>query len=320
MKILTFDIEEWFHILDHKATRTEREWSHYPPRIEENMDRILHLLERKQQPATFFCLGWVAHKYPGIVRKVADRGYEIGCHSHMHQLIYEQTPEQFRADLRDALHAIEDATGKRVTSYRAPGFSVTRGCPWFFEILAEEGIEVDSSIFPAPRAHGGFPDFGASGPALVQTSSGIIKELPINTRSLFGRPVIFSGGGYFRILPLWLLRRWFGEADYVMTYFHPRDFDAAQPVIEELSPIRKFKSYVGLRGALAKLEAVLDDHDYLDLKTAVATIDWERSPVIHTPAAKPPLIAPPTAAASCATGESHIAATNHGRQSSRPPR
>ena len=283
MKILTFDIEEWFHILDNKSTRTEQEWSHYPPRIEENMERILRLLERKKQPATFFCLGWVARKYPQIVRNVADRGYEIGCHSHMHQLVYQQSPAEFRADLRNALHAIEDAIGKRVISYRAPGFSVTRDCPWFFEILAEEGIEVDSSIFPAPRAHGGFPDFGAAGPAVVQTPGGVIKELPINTRTIFGRPLIFSGGGYFRILPSWLLRRWFDEAEYVMTYFHPRDFDADQPIIEDLSPVRKFKSYVGLHSALAKLEAILERHEYVDLKTAVATIDWQRSPTISIP-------------------------------------
>ncbi len=283
MRILTFDIEEWFHILDHRSTRTAKEWNHYIPRIEENMERILRLLERKKQPATFFCLGWVARKYPEIVRRVAEQGYEIGCHSHMHQLVYEQTPAQFRTDLRDALHAIEDAVGEKVTSYRAPGFSVTRDCPWFFEILAEEGIEVDSSIFPAPRAHGGFPDFGATIPAVVQTPSGAIKELPINTRLVFGNPLIFSGGGYFRVLPLWLLRRWFDEADYVMTYFHPRDFDVNQPVIEDLSLIRKFKSYVGLRSALAKLETILDDNEYLDLETAVATIDWEKSPVISIP-------------------------------------
>ncbi len=280
MKILTFDIEEWFHILDNSSTKTEREWARFSPRIEENMERILELLEQKKQRATFFCLGWVAEKYPGVVRKVAEQGYEIGCHSHMHQLVYEQTPEQFRTDLRKALRAIEDAIGKKVISYRAPGFSVTRECPWFFEILAEEGIEVDSSIFPAARTHGGFPDFGATTPATVQTPSGIIKELPINIRSVFGNPLIFSGGGYFRILPLTLLRHWFNDTAYVMTYFHPRDFDPGQPVIKDLSLVRKFKSYVGLHSALAKLDVILDDHDYLDLQTAVASIDWEKSPTI----------------------------------------
>ncbi len=284
MKILTFDIEEWFHILDNGSTKTEKEWTHFPSRIEKNMERILELLERKKQPATFFSLGWVARRYPAVVRNVADLGYEIGCHSDMHQLVYEQTPAQFRTDLRNALHAIEDAIGKKVISYRAPGFSVTRECPWFFEILAEEGIEVDSSIFPAPRAHGGFPDFGAATPSLVRTPAGTIKELPINTRSIFGKPLIFSGGGYFRILPLPILRRWFNDAEYVMTYFHPRDFDASQPMIQELSPVRKFKSYVGLRSALAKLEAILEDHEYLDLKTAVASIDWNNSPVVSIPA------------------------------------
>ncbi len=280
MKILTFDIEEWFHILDNNSTKTEKEWTQFPSRIEENVDRILDLLDRKNQSATFFCLGWVAQKYPGVVRKVADKGHEIGCHSHMHQLVYEQTPEQFRADLHDAIHSIEDAVGKKVTSYRAPGFSVTVSCPWFFEALVEQGIEVDSSIFPAPRSHGGYPSFGAARPARVKTASGIIKELPINIKTILGKPIIFSGGGYFRLIPLALLRRWMRNTDYVMTYFHPRDFDPGQPVIRDLSTIRKFKSYIGLGSSLAKLETLLDEYRYIDLQTAVASVDWERTKVI----------------------------------------
>ncbi|HHS84249.1 MAG TPA: DUF3473 domain-containing protein [Gammaproteobacteria bacterium] len=280
MKILTFDIEEWFHILDNNSTKTEKEWAQFPSRIEENVDRILDLLERKNQSATFFCLGWIALKYPAVVRKVADKGHEIGCHSHMHQLVYELTPDQFKADLRDAIHAIEDAVGKKVTSYRAPGFSVTPSCPWFFEALIEQGIEVDSSIFPAPRAHGGYPRFGAARPARVQTPSGIIKELPINIKTVLGKPIIFSGGGYFRLIPLALLRRWIRNTDYVMTYFHPRDFDPGQPVIEDLSPVRKFKSYVGLDSSLAKLDAILDECACIDLQTAVASVDWEKAKVI----------------------------------------
>lgn len=276
MKILTFDIEEWFHLLDNNSTRTEREWAQYPPRIEKNVERILDLLERKGQTATFFCLGWIARKYPHVVRRVAEQGHEIGCHSDMHQLVYEQTAEQFKADLRNALHSIEDAVGKKVISYRAPGFSVTSSSPWFFEALIEQGIEVDSSIFPAPRSHGGYPDFGTASPVLVETPSGVVKELPINTRTVFGKPIIFSGGGYFRIIPLPLLRRWFRSSDYVMTYFHPRDFDAGQPVIRDLPPLRKFKSYVGLSSSLAKLEAILAEDHYLDLRSAVNRIDWRR--------------------------------------------
>ncbi len=280
MKILTFDIEEWFHILDNKSTKTENEWNRFPSRIEENVVRILDLLERKNQSATFFCLGWIAQKYPEVVRKVAEKGHEIGCHSHMHQLVYELTPGQFKEDLRRAIHSIEDAVGKKVTSYRAPGFSVTPSCPWFFEALAEQGIEVDSSIFPAPRAHGGYPGFGAARPVQVQTTRGIIKELPINIKTIFGKPIIFSGGGYFRIIPLPLLRSWIRDAHYVMTYFHPRDFDPDQPRIDDLSTIRKFKSYVGLNSSLAKLDAILDECRYIDLRTAVASVDWNKTKVI----------------------------------------
>ena len=285
MRILTFDVEEWFHILDHKSTTTEHDWERFPPRIRENMDRILDLLEQKKQSATFFVLGWIARRYPDVVRKIAECGYEIGCHSNMHQLVYRMSPNDFKEDLRQAIHTIEDAVGRRVTSYRAPGFSATKECDWFFEALIEQGIEVDCSIFPARRAHGGYPEFGATTPVRVQTPSGILKELPINTKKVFGRNIIFSGGGYFRILPLPLLRRWLRGSDYVMTYFHPRDFDPGQPVIRDLSLVRKFKSYVGLRGALAKLSAILDECSYIDQQTAVAAIDWEQARVVHLPAA-----------------------------------
>jgi hypothetical protein len=192
----------------------------------------------------------------------------------MHQLVYEMGPKRFAEDLDAAIGAIESVTGQKTTSYRAPGFSVTPECSWFFDILVSRGIEVDCSIFPAQRAHGGYAGFGAAAPVWVRTTSGRIKELPINTVTVLGRSIIFSGGGYFRLLPRWLIRYWFRRAPYVMTYFHPRDFDPDQPMIEGLSLARRFKSYYGLRGALPKLDALLAEFDFVDLRQAVASTDW----------------------------------------------
>ncbi len=285
MRILTFDVEEWFHILDHESTSTECDWDSYQPRIRGNVDRLLELLGQKKLSATFFVLGWIARRYPDVVRKISESGHEIGCHSDMHQLIYGMSPAYFKEDLRRGIETIEDAIGKRVVSYRAPGFSVTKGCDWFFEAIIEQGIEVDSSIFPAWRAHGGYPEFGATTPALVKTPSGVVRELPINTKRVFGHNIIFSGGGYFRVIPMPLLRRWLRDSDYVMTYFHPRDFDPDQPVIRDLPLLRKFKSYFGLRGALDKLSTILDEYCYIDQQAAVAAIDWGQARVIHLPAA-----------------------------------
>ncbi|PCJ83877.1 MAG: polysaccharide deacetylase [Flavobacteriales bacterium] len=280
MKVLTFDIEEWFHILDEPSTKTEKQWENYESRIHLNVDRILELLETKKQKATFFCLGWIAKKYPEVIRKIDDMGYEIATHSNLHQLVYEQTREEFKTDLENSIKLIEDITGKKIRVYRAPGFSIKEENKWAFEVLIENGIEVDCSIFPAERSHGGFPDFGTAEPALIKVNGKYVKEFPINFQHMFGKKLIFSGGGYFRFLPYWYLKRAFGSSSYVMTYFHPRDFDPKQPMIENLPLHRKFKSYYGLKGAFSKLEKLLCSFDFTDVRTAVDTTDWQKAKIM----------------------------------------
>lgn len=274
MRILTFDIEEWFHILDNESTRTHREWSQYESRIESNVERVLELLLKKKKKATFFCLGWIAEKYPNIIKKIDTLGYKVASHSYSHQLVYEQSEKEFRDDLSRSVKILEDLTGKKVRAYRAPGFSLRFWSGWFFDALADNGIEIDCSIFPARRAHGGFKDFYWSRPVLIVQNGIQIKEFPINTYRLFGNRIIFSGGGYFRLLPYCIIKRLTDRSDYVMTYFHPRDFDKAQPVIKELSLFRRFKSYYGLSSAMSKLEALLDHFDFVDLDEADKEINW----------------------------------------------
>jgi polysaccharide deacetylase family protein (PEP-CTERM system associated) len=281
MKILTFDIEEWFHILDTDATRTEDRWKGFESRIHANVDRILGALSAQKHRATFFCLGWIAKKYPDIVRKIDKEGYEIASHSSMHQLVYEQGPAAFRLDVMDSLHVLEDVIGRKVTVFRAPGFSVGSATPWAFDVLAECGIEIDCSVFPARHGHGGFREFGHSRPALISVNGKTLKEFPINLFLLFGKSLIFSGGGYFRLLPYPLIAGLFTRAEYCMTYFHPRDFDAGQPVIKGLPLHRKFKSYYGLKGAFGKLTRLLGQFSFTDVSTAAAGIDWEHAPVVR---------------------------------------
>jgi polysaccharide deacetylase family protein (PEP-CTERM system associated) len=281
MHILSFDIEEWFHILDNDSTKTAVEWKKYESRIHANMDRILSILEENNAKATFFCLGWIAETYPEVIKEIASQGYEIGTHTRMHQLIYEQSPDEFANDVEYSVKTLEDLTGKKVKYFRAPGFSIRESEKWAFEVLIENGIEVDCSIFPAPRAHGGFPSYKTPTASILKYNGIELKELPINYVSLLGKSVIFSGGGYFRLFPYLLIKRWTERSDYVMSYLHPRDFDADQPIIEELSRIRKFKSYVGLKGARAKLEKWLTDFDFVDIRTAVEKIDWGKVPIVE---------------------------------------
>jgi len=277
MNILTFDIEEWFHILDNDSTKTEKEWSNYEYRLDSNMDRIFELLERKNQKATFFCLGWVAREFPHILKKIDKMGFEIATHSDTHQLAYEQSKDEFETDLESSIKSIEDTIGKKVSIYRAPGFSIKEENKWVFEELAKHGIEIDCSIFPAKRAHGGFESYGHAEPSIIEIGGISLKEFPINLFKFSNKNLIFSGGGYFRIFPYWMIKYMMKRSDYVMTYFHPRDFDPNQPIIEGLSIGRKFKSYVGLRSAFDKLERLIDDFEFIDVDQANKTIDWEKA-------------------------------------------
>jgi polysaccharide deacetylase family protein (PEP-CTERM system associated) len=276
MNILTFDIEEWFHILDHESTKTINEWRNYESRIYANMERIFNFLDTINVKATFFCLGWIAETYPQIVKEVIRRGYEIGTHTTMHQLIYEQNPKEFALDLERSVKTLEGITGQKVKYFRAPGFSIRTDNRWVFDILLSQGIEIDSSIFPAPRAHGGFPSYNAIDPSILQYDGLRLKEFPISYTSVFGKPIIYSGGGYFRFFPYLCIKHWVKNTSYLMTYFHPRDFDAAQPKIPSLPLMRTIKSYIGLSTAFGKFQKLLNDFKFIDIAEADRMIDWEK--------------------------------------------
>jgi len=171
MRILTFDIEEWFHLLDHGSTRDPAGWSRFEVRIHGNMERILALLDRPGCKATFFCLGWIAEKYPEVIREIARRGYEIGRHRQTHPIAYAQDPVGFAQDLERSVKTLEDLIGTKVRCFRAPGFSIGEDNKWAFELLAAQGIEIDCSIFPAARAHGGMPSYSQSVPSSVSTTT-----------------------------------------------------------------------------------------------------------------------------------------------------
>ena len=280
MKILTFDIEEWFHLLDNDSTKSIKQWSNFDSRIRIGMDLIYDILEKTEKSATFFVVGWMAEEYPEIIREISDRGFEIASHTHLHQLAYKQDRKVFYNDVEKSIKTLEDCTGKKVSSFRAPGFSITKNNKWAFEILHELGITKDSSVFPASRAHGGLPSYNVAIPSIIDYNGIKLKEFPINTHTILGKPFIFSGGGYFRLLPYKTIENWTIQSNYVMTYFHPRDFDGEQPIVPGLSLPRRFKSYVGIKNCKPKLEQWLNDFDFIDLNQADQLIDWNQVPVI----------------------------------------
>lgn len=280
MNILSFDTEEWFHLLDFDATRTEAEWGKYEVRIYENVERLMRILEETNTKATFFVIGWVAKTYPDLVRRIAEK-YQVGSHTMNHQLIWQQSRESFREDVSSSIKLLEDITGRKVECFRAPGFSIRESEAWAFETLYELGIRYDSSVFPAPASHGGMPSFGKAVPSLVEVGGIRMKEFPIPFHSLMGRHIVFNGGGYFRLMPYGIIRKWTQECgEYCLSYIHPRDLDAEQPMLEGLPLTRKFKSYVGLRGAETKLRKYLTDFEFTDICTAAAGIDWGMAPVV----------------------------------------
>ena len=218
MKILTFDIEEWFHILDNKSTKTETNWNTYEERINRNMDKVFQFLKINNLKATFFVVGWIAEKYPHIIKKIDSLNFEIGSHTYYHQLMYEQSRREVSVDLKKSIDVIEQIIGKKVKYFRAPGFSITEKNKWAFEILINNGITHDCSVFPASRAHGGIPSYKLAIPSRLLYNGLELQEFPINTTTILFNDWIYSGGGYFRLTPYNLIK-YYPKSDYITLIF-----------------------------------------------------------------------------------------------------
>ena len=276
MKILTFDIEDWYN---HDDYSQDFEWDKFEVRLYSGVDKILQALEDTHTKASFMCLGWIAEKHPAIIRKIKDCGHHIGCHSYQHQLATRFNRYEFKEDTYKAKVLLEDVCGQAVDAYRVPSFSITKENKWAFDVLAELGFVYDCSVFPSVHEFGGMPEFEAK-PSIIETPHGILKELPINLGQILGRDIIFSGGGYFRILPYPMLKRMTLESEYVMSYFHPSDFDPEQPHMPHLSMMRQFKNRVGLKGSYKKFCRYIADFEFVDIHKADTMIDWSECKTI----------------------------------------
>jgi len=259
MHALSFDIEDWFHIVEVEAVSDPEKWPEYSSIVVDRTLWILDLLNEYEYKATFFLLGWVAKRYPQIARAIADAGHELGTHSFWHGRVYELTPETFRQDMRQSIDVIQDQSGQRVRGFRAPSFSITPGTEWALDVLLDLGLEYDASLFPAVRGHGGYPC--AHEPHQMTTPSGRqIPELPMSVRRWGPLSLPFSGGGYLRVLPQRIIHSSFDVFERrqrpAVIYLHPRDFDPHCPRVP--MPLkRRFKCYVGLKTTEGKLRSLL---------------------------------------------------------------
>lgn len=257
--MFTIDVEDWFHILEVDGTPQQSSWGALPSRVEANFRVLLDMLDDHQVRATCFVLGWVAERFPRLVREAFERGHEIASHGYGHQVIHSMTRDEFRGDISNAKSIIEDITGMEVLGYRAPGFSITVRTPWAYEELVAAGFKYDSSIFPGVHGHGGIAGYQRRC-HLIECAAGVLAELPISVVDTIAGTKCFFGGGYLRLSPLWLIARAARKVRHenrgVMWYIHPREIDPWHPRLR--MPLhRRFKCYVNLSQTRQKLDAVL---------------------------------------------------------------
>ena len=257
---MTIDVEDYFQV-GAFADRIARDaWDTYPCRVERNVDVILALLDAAKAKATFFTLGWVAERYPQMIRRMGDAGHEIASHGFGHERATEQVRAAFLADIKLAKAVLEDIGGRQVTGYRAPNFSVGDGNPWAFDCMVEAGYRYSSSLYPIRHDHYGVPD----APRFAHEVRPGLLEVPVATVRMFGNNLPAGGGGYFRLLPYalsrWSIRR-INAVDRMpaMFYFHPWEVDPGQPRVDGISAKARFRHYVNLGRMEARLAALLAD-------------------------------------------------------------
>lgn len=264
VNILTIDVEDYFQVENFKKVIAYSDWDKFECRVEKNSDKILKILSEQKVKATFFVLGWIAERSPALIKKIHSAGHEIASHGYAHQLIYKQTPEEFRSDIRKSKSILEDITKGPVLGYRAPTYSITKQSLWAIDILMEEGFVYDSSIFPIHHDKGGLSD-AKRYPYKIERNGKMMIEFPISTMKFLGQNMPFSGGGYFRMFSYGLIRRMTkkvnNEGYPVNIYLHPWEFDPEQPRIK-VGKISGFRHYLNLSKTEGKLKQLLKDFEF----------------------------------------------------------
>jgi polysaccharide deacetylase family protein (PEP-CTERM system associated) len=264
--VLTVDVEDYFQVEAFAGSVDRESWTQWPSRVVANTQRVLDLFDEHNARGTFFIVGWVAARFPHLVREIQSRGHELACHSYWHRKVYSLSPDEFRKDTRQAKQVIEDAAGVAVSGYRAPSWSITKACLWALDILAEEGFTYDSSIYPIHHDLYGVP--GARRfPYTHACANGLsLREYPPATLRLLGTNFPVAGGGYLRIFPsacTELAFRTFEDTyhERVVVYLHPWELDPEQPRIR--GPLKsRLRHYTNLDRMSAKVGAVLSRHRF----------------------------------------------------------
>lgn len=269
---LSVDVEDWFQVGAFETVIDRADWETLPQRVEHNTDAVLALFRESGVHATFFTLGWVAARYPALIRRIVDAGHEIASHGWDHQRVFTMTADQFRDDLSKARSAIEDAAGTKVTGYRAPSFSIDTRTPWAHSVLAEAGYGYSSSVAPVAHDHYGWPE--APRHAFHPVAGSSLIELPITIARVAGRAMP-TGGGFFRLLPGAFTSRAVGQVNErerrpAVFYFHPWEIDPGQPRVERAPMRSRLRHYSRLSAMAGKLRRLIDAHDWGRMDAVVA--------------------------------------------------
>lgn len=286
LNAFTVDVEDYFQVSAFETRVSRQHWDRYDGRVVPNTRRVLELLERYSVNATFFVLGWVADRYPELVREIYRRGHKIGSHSYWHRLVYQQSPEQFRQDLRRSKDAIEHLIGGPVTAFRAPSFSITKRSRWAFDVLVEEGFRLDSSVFPSYHYRYGIR--GAEpGVHKIATPAGTLWEFPPSVVRLGRLSIPVPGGCYFRLYPLGVTVRLLSILNEkhrrpFVFYVHPWELDPQQPPVPGSSWFSRTKHRLNLGATAGRLETLLRTFRWGPLCGAAFAANGSRSGDHHS--------------------------------------
>ena len=257
---LTVDVEDYFQVSALAPHIPRADWDRIPSRVQRNVDAILSLLAEARVRATFFTLGWIAQRHPGLVKRIVAEGHELASHGYGHLRIHEQTEVEFNQDIRRAKALLEDISGVQVKGYRAPSFSIGKRTLWAFDRIAEAGYRYSSSVYPVRHDHYGMPD----APRFAYRPRADLLEIPVTTAAVLNRNLPAGGGGYFRLLPYAVSRALIRRVNQVerrpgIFYFHPWEIDPAQPRVQGTSLKTRFRHYVNLGRTEPRLRRLLRD-------------------------------------------------------------
>jgi polysaccharide deacetylase family protein (PEP-CTERM system associated) len=266
---ISIDLEDWFCVYNLSHLIKIEEWDEKELRVVNNTERLLNLFDKYDTKATFFILGWIAEKVPELITLIEDRGHEIASHGYSHSLITQVTPVFFNNDIKKALNVTRKCVKQNIIGFRAPSFTITKNTLWAIDILAQNGIEYDSSVFPV----GFHPEYGISdAPLNVYKISDEITEVPLSVVEIMGKRIPCSGGGYFRQLPYsltkYLMKKCNKMGRPVIFYLHPWEIDPQQPRVK-LPFLKSIRHYNNLNKTYGRLEKLLNDFKFIPIKEII---------------------------------------------------